>query len=271
MPKWQFIATATLLAAAMLRPMGSLSQPAGASRPPQAPAKRPDWDVISVRPIQVQNCNQGSGWRPLTDGVTFFCAPLVVVIETAYGIMEPSRILGAPDWVKNLGFYDIDAKVSGEDVVAYGKLAAEDKNRMLQSLLGERFHLKAHIEQREIPVYELVLAKDGPKLKEATANEAGKASIISRRGKVECVSMPLTSLPWILNSEVGRPVMDKTGLAGKYDFTLDYVPAAKAATDDSGGPSIFTALQEQLGLRLEPAKAPMDVLVIDAVERPAAN
>jgi uncharacterized protein (TIGR03435 family) len=83
--------------------------------------------------------------------------------------------------------------------------------------------------------------------------------------------MPLTSLPWILNSEVGRPVVDKTGLTGKYDFTLDYVPVAKAATDDSGGPSIFTALQEQLGLKLEPAKAPMDVLVIDAVERPAAN
>jgi uncharacterized protein (TIGR03435 family) len=65
--------------------------------------------------------------------------------------------------------------------------------------------------------------------------------------------------------------VDKTGLTGKYDFTLDYVPVAKAATDDSGGPSIFTALQEQLGLKLEPAKAPMDVLVIDSVERPTAN
>jgi len=271
MPRLQSVATAALLAAAMLCPMASLSQLTGAAQPAQAAAKLPDWDVISVKPVQEQNCTQGSGWRPLTDGVKFFCSPLIVVIETAYGITEPSRIFGAPDWAKNSGFYDIDAKVAGEDVAAYGKLRLDDKKRMLQPLLANRFHLKAHIEQREIPIYQLVLAKGGPKLKEATADEAGKAAIISRQGKIECNSMPLTSLPWILNSEAGRPVVDKTGLTGKYDFTLDYVPVAKAATDDSGGPSIFTALQEQLGLKLEPAKAPMDVLVIDSVERPTAN
>jgi uncharacterized protein (TIGR03435 family) len=255
----------------MLQPVASLSQPAGASQPAQAPAKLPDWDVISVKPVQEQNCTQGSGWRPVTDGVNFFCSPLVVVIETAYGIMEPSRIVGAPDWVMTGGFYDIYAKVSGEDVAAYGKLRLDDKTRMLQPLLADRFNLKAHIEQREIPIYQLVLAKGGPKLREATADEAGKAGIISRRGKVECISMPLTSLPWILNYEVGRTVVDKTGLTGKYDFTLDYVPAKMAATGDSDGPSILTALQEQLGLKLEPVKAPMDVLVIDSVERPTAN
>jgi uncharacterized protein (TIGR03435 family) len=130
----------------MLQPVASLSQPAGASQPAQAPAKLPDWDVISVKPVQEQNCTQGSGWRPVTDGVSFFCAPLVVVIETAYGIMEPSRIVGAPDWVKNSGFYDIYAKVSGEDVAAYGKLRLDDKKRMLQPLLADRFNLKAHIE-----------------------------------------------------------------------------------------------------------------------------
>jgi uncharacterized protein (TIGR03435 family) len=255
----------------MLQPVASLSQSTGASQPAQTAAKLPDWDVISVKPVQVQNCTD-SGMRTVTDGVNIVCTMTLFVIETAYGIMEPSRILGVPDWVKNSGFYDIDAKVAGEDVAAYGKLAPKDKNRMLQSLLAERFHLKAHIEQREIPIYQLVLAKGGPKLKEATADEAEKAHIMPRgRGKLECISEPLTSLPWILSPEVGRPVVDKTGLTGKYDFTLDYVPAAKAATDDSGGPSIFTALQEQLGLKLEPVKAPMDVLVIDSVERPAAN
>jgi len=272
MPRLQSVLTAALLAARLLIPVACLSQPAAPSQSAQAPAELLDWDVISVKPIQEQNCTQGSGWRPLTDGVTFFCAPLVVAIETAYGITEPSRIFGAPDWAKNSGFYDIDAKVAGEDVAAYGKLASKDKNRMLQSLLAERFRLKAQIEQREIPIYQLVLAKGGPKMKEATADEASKAAMMMHgRGKIDSIFMPLTSLPWILNSEVGRPVVDKTGLTGKYDFTLDYVPAAKAAIDDSGGPSIFTALQEQLGLKLEPATAPMDVLVIDSVERPTAN
>jgi len=129
------------------------------------------------------------------------------------------------------------------------------------------------MEKREMPVYDLVIAKGGSKLKEATADEGAKGSRMmgGGGGKIEAVGAQLTSLPWMLNAEVGRPVVDKTGLTGKYDFKLEYVPAARAAADETGGPSIFTALQEQLGLKLEPAKEPMDVLVIDSIEQPAEN
>jgi uncharacterized protein (TIGR03435 family) len=236
-----------------------------------AQAKLPEWDVVSVRPVEVQKCMQGSGWRPTADGLNFFCVSPLVVIEEAYLIREPSRILGAPDWMKSSTFYDIVAKVAGEDVAAYGKLSHDDRSRMMQSLLAERFHLKAHMEQREIPIYQMVVAKGGSKLKSATPDEAGMASVIGHGGKIKSVDMPLTSLPTFLNAEVGRPVVDKTALTGKYDFTLEYVPAAKAATDESGGPSIFTALEEQLGLKLEPVKGPMNVLVIDSIEQPTAN
>ena len=90
------------------------------------------------------------------------------------------------------------------------------------------------------------------------------------RGEIDSVSMPLHSLPSMLARELDRPVVDQTGLTGNYDFTLQFAPAV-GADPDSQAPSIFTAVQEQLGLKLEPAKAPLDVLVIDHVEQPSEN
>ena len=251
----------------------NLAAGAAASQGQAPAAKLPGWDVVSVRPADPQQCTQGAGMRTTTDGVSIFCVPLLFAIEQAYLIHEPSRILGAPEWVKNNSVkFVIDAKVAGEDVETYHHLSRDDHSRMLQPLLAERFHLKAHIEQREMPIYELVVAKGGSKLKESPEDAAGNAHMVTDgRGKIDVQHALLSGLPGILNSEVGRPVVDKTGLTGKYDFTLEYVPAAKAATDESGGPSIFTALEEQLGLKLEPAKVPMDVLVIDSIEQPAAN
>ena len=231
----------------------------------------PTWDVVSVHPAQPQSCTQ-SGIRTNTNGVNVVCGSLLLVIRLAYGVMDPNRVVGAPDWMKSGGLWNIDAKVAGEDVAAYGKLSPDDQNRMLRTLLADRFHLKAHMEKREMPAYDLVVAKGGPKLREAMAGKDANANLVGGPGgKIEGVGTHLTSLPSLLNREVGRPVVDKTGLTGKYDFTLEYVPAAKAATDETGGPSIFTAVEEQLGLKLEPAKEPMDVLVIDSIEQPAAN
>jgi uncharacterized protein (TIGR03435 family) len=210
--------------------------------------------------------------RTTTDGVNIFCIPLLFTIQQAYQIHENNRILNAPEWVKGPGMWQIDAKVAGEDVAAFQKLTRDQHMRMLQPLLADRFHLKAHIEQREMPIYELVVAKGGSKLKEAPPNQAGGAHmIVDGSGKVDAANASLAGLPGLLNREVGRPVVDKTGLTGKYNFTLEYAAVSKAGTDDSAGPSIFTALEEQLGLKLEPTKAPMDVLVIDSIEQPTAN
>lgn len=235
------------------------------------PAKLPEWDVVSVKQAD-PSCPHGSGINGMADGVRVYCASALFAIEFAYEIREPSRIIGAPEWVKSGPRWDIDAKVSGEDAAAFSKLAWQDKYRMLRPVFEERFHLKGHIEKREIAVYDLVVAKGGPKLKQAAPDEAPKSYMrMQDEGKIDSVSMPLTAMLPMLNTEAGRPVVDKTDLTGKYDFILDYMPAAKAATDETGGPSIFTAVEEQLGLKLEPAKEPMDVLVIDSIEQPAAN
>lgn len=253
------------------------SQPAPAAVAGSAAAsaistKQLAWDVVSVKRADPNQCVEGSGLQFTPDGVHIFCVPLLVVMEAGYEIIDPSRII-APQWVKTGGFWNIDGKVAAEDLAAFKSLPPKDKDRMLQPLLADRFHLKAHIEQREMPVYDLVVAKGGAKLKEATPDDVGKAFMgMRQQGKMEAVGMQLKNfLPALLTRETGRPVVDKTGLTGKYDFTLEYVPASKAATDETGGPSIFTALEEQLGLKLEPARVPMDVLVIDSIEQPAAN
>jgi uncharacterized protein (TIGR03435 family) len=267
------LGTALVLVVAAPPALGIAQTPGGtAVAASSETTKLPEWDVVSVRPVDAKSCTGNAGMSTTTDGISIFCIPVLFAIEQAYMIHEPSRILGAPDWVKN-SMYDIDAKVAGEDVEAFHKLSRGEHSRMLQPLLAERFHLKAHIEQREMPVYNLVVVKGGSKLKAATADDASKGSHMMTNGKgnIDAVNAVLTGLPGILYNEVGRPVVDKTGLTGKYDFTVDYVPASKAATDESGGPSIFTALEEQLGLKLEPAKAPLDVLVIDSIEQPAAN
>jgi uncharacterized protein (TIGR03435 family) len=227
-----------------------------------------EWDVISVRPTQ--NCTMGSGMQVMRDGVHVFCLPVRALIQIAWAINESSRVLGVPAWASEIT-YNIDAKVAGEDAAAFGKLRVGERNRMLQALLQHRFNLKAHLDSRELPVYDLVVAKGGPKLKEASPDEAAKAMLWLRsRGEIDSTSMPLHSLPSMLARELDRPVVDKTGLTGNYDFTLRFAPAMEA-TSDSQDPSIFTAVQEQLGLTLELSKAPLDVLVIDHLEKPTEN
>ena len=257
-------------------PVAAAPVPATSTSPPaiDTPAKLPEWDVVAVKQAEPGKCPgpEGSGMMVLKDGIHAFCLSVQALIQITYGISEPSRMVGAPEWTRSGGGWNMDAKVAGEDVAAFGKLSPGNRNRMLQALLADRFHLRAHIEKREMPVYHLVVAKGGPKLKQATAEEESKSMLRGAvPGKIECVAMPLSTLPVFLNRELGRPTVDKTGLTGKYDFTLQFVPASRAATDETGGASIFTAIEEQLGLKLEPAKEPMDVLVIDSIEQPAAN
>jgi uncharacterized protein (TIGR03435 family) len=131
---------------------------------------------------------------------------------------------------------------------------------------------------KELPVYELVLAKGGAKLKETTAEEAkrGSTNIEGRNHKSDGTFTGITTkaLATTLSGETGRAVLDKTGLTGSYDFTLTWAnddqPTA-ADADTASGPTIFTALHEQLGLKLESSKGPVEVLVIDSVEKPGEN
>jgi uncharacterized protein (TIGR03435 family) len=204
------------------------------------------------------------------EGIKIECLPLQVLVKVAFGITEDSRILGAPSWLKEI-FYSIDAKVSGEDAAAYAKLSKEQRNLMLQALLADRLMLKSHRETRELPIYALVVAKGGLKMKEASPDEAALGTTRMRgNGEIDVRASSLDSLPPYLARELDRPVVDKTGLTGKYDFTLKFAPV-QGAEPDSDAASIFTAIQEQLGLKLEPSHAPLDVLVIDHVLKPSAD
>ena len=237
-----------------------------------APAKLPAWDVVSVHPAASAHCTPPHTMRYSPDGMHVNCATLLFVIQQAYALLQPTLILDAPEWVKSDQLWDIDAKVAGEDAAAYAALKPSEKYRMMRAALADRFRMKAHTAHREIPVYEIVVAKGGPKLKEATADDAAKEHVSMREpGDLEAVHAGISYLPIMLNTEVDRAIVDNTGLTGRYDFTLKYVPASKSATDETGGPSIFTAIQEQLGLKLQPSKAPMDVLVIDSIQQPTTN
>jgi uncharacterized protein (TIGR03435 family) len=139
---------------------------------------------------------------------------------------------------------------------------------MMQRLLADRFQLALHRESKEARVYELVVAKAGPKLREP--KDDAEAGLQGQKGRITARATPLAILARYLSQRLGQPVVDKTGLLGRYDFTLQY--EADGANDPAAaGPSIFTAIEEQLGLRLQPGKGPVDILVVDRAEKPSDN
>ena len=145
--------------------------------------------------------------------------------------------------------------------------------QMLQGLLADRFQLKVHRETKETPVYALVVGKNGAKLKESAPDETGGTSV---RGNgiemhMEASKGTMDKLAYQLSLTAGRPVLDRTGLSGHYTYTLDWLPANGTAPPDSDIPSIFTAVQEKLGLRLEATKAPIEMLIVDRAARPSEN
>jgi uncharacterized protein (TIGR03435 family) len=141
---------------------------------------------------------------------------------------------------------------------------------LLQNLLADRFQLRVHWETRTTSVYELVLGKNGPKLKENSgAQEPGiNTKKGSGKGRMQGTREPISILASNLGNQLGRIVLDKTGLHGAYDWTLEW---GLELTDDSTHPSLFTAVQEQLGLRLKAGKGPMETLVIDRAKRASEN
>ena len=193
------------------------------------------------------------------------------------------QLTGGPPWI-NAARFDIVAKADGSptldtnkpgSTVTDGDRDAVERIRvMLRRFLSERFKVRLHHETRQLPIYELVLAtregKLGPELRKASA-ECGSAcgSIQSRApGQATARAVSMGSVAHTMSGWVRRTVVDKTGIDGPMDFTLTYAP--EGATD-SVAPSIFTAVQEQLGLRLEPATGPVDVLVVDSAERPTPD
>lgn len=185
-------------------------------------------------------------------------APLKSLICFAYQLRD-HQVAGGPGWVETEPF-DISAKAEGP--------ASNDQLRiMLQALLADRFQLKFHRETREQPVYSLVLAKGGSKLQEAKS--AGRGVGFGARGRLNGKGADMATFAIALAGKLGRSVVDRTGLTGFYDFVVTWTPDEEQT--NSPGPSLFTAIQEQLGLRLESTKGPVEILVIDHAEKPSEN
>src|SRR5579884_1711685 len=172
------------------------------AQPVYPPAKPLRWDVISVKPMSEQSCANDGGLTVLPDGISSSCLPLAFIVESAYRLLDQDRILGLPKWAESESqLYGIEARVSGEDASAFGKLSRDDQFRMLQQILTDRFQMKAHIEVREIQAYALVIAKGGPKLKTPAPDEPGSSSFGTRTGNIEWANSPLTNLKFLLGKE----------------------------------------------------------------------
>jgi uncharacterized protein (TIGR03435 family) len=271
---------ASLLALAAPAALAQTAPPT-ASQATDSTAKLPAFDVISIRPAK-NSTQPGSGGgtfsfssrtgiRTSPDGFSASNIDLKTLIANAYGV-KVDQISGGPGWIDS-NRYDIEAKVVAANGSTPQPIAREQRSLMLRSLLADRFKLAVHNETKELPVFDLVVANKGPKLQPAKPDEPSKNSTTFSNSSVQltATAVQLSALATQLSYQLHSPIIDKTGLTGTYDITLQWAPDQGAAGADSPGPSIFTAVQEQLGLKLNPSKGPVDTLVIDHVQQPTAN
>lgn len=255
-----------------------------------APAVSAQFAVAPVMKFEVAAIKQHAAAAPravgnkmIRDGVGMsFSGPRATIqnvslsglVEYAYDLKDDS-VSGGPRWADSERF-DIRAKAEGEGV--YTK---DEFRQMFQTLLAERFKLKFHLDTKETRGYSLVVAKDGPKLKKSAPDAESSMRIggASNYAEMTVSKWTMEQLAFQLSVMAGQveggsvvrvPVADATGIAGSYDFKLKWTDDQNPSADPNI-PSLFTALQEQLGLKLAPRKASVQVLVIDSADRPSAN
>jgi uncharacterized protein (TIGR03435 family) len=228
----------------------------------------PTFEVAVIRPNNTNDGHTHIYKHPESGEFLAQNISLRVLMEFAYA-MPQTRIVGGAGWVDS-AHWDVQGK-AGPEVDEHLKqlgsdASATEKQKMVQALLADRFQLKVHPEKRELPVYALVVARGGAKLGEVQQN----GTIINRASDhIEVQgdnSADLLAAQLALTT--GRVVLNQTGIAGRYNLKVKW---AREGDADATGPSLFTAIQEQLGLKLETTTAPVDVMVIDNVAMPSAN
>jgi uncharacterized protein (TIGR03435 family) len=276
--------------------LGLMNPPRTHAQDPAATsAPLPSFEVASIKPNrsgsnQVALMVSLQNYRFTATNVT-----LKMLIQNAYGIKSEAQLSGGPPWISSEKF-DIEAKEDDAEVEALKKLSPDQRWEQIrlreQSLLADRFKLKVSHETMDLSGYSLVVARNGPKISSAAADGArpgskafpGEGIRILGRGHLVGQNADTNTLTDVLSMLLSRVVVDNTGLKDKYDFALQWTPDEGEADRIGGapmwtgpppstalGPSIFTAIQEQLGLKLESRKVPMDVLVIDHIEKPSEN
>jgi uncharacterized protein (TIGR03435 family) len=271
-------------------------------------AAQPQFEVASIKPSDPNDRRMMFRMMP-GGGINLHGVTLKALVEQAYDVRD-FQISSGPGWITS-DKYDITAKpenASGETpsdprqfTDEQRKTFQEQARLRVQALLADRFQLKIHRETKELPVYALVVGKNGPKVKQNTgANEGlGKGMMRMSPGQLVGQQVGIAILVQSLAQMLGRPVVDQTGIKGTYDFELNFTPDQGKAVafggpgdgapppplppgagpglikepppPDPNGPTIFTALQEQLGLKLESQKGPVEIIVIDHVEKPSEN
>jgi uncharacterized protein (TIGR03435 family) len=221
-----------------------------------------EFDVISIRPNRSDS--KASGSRRYQEAWTANNVTVKAIITNAFQVLD-FDITGAPQWIDSDRF-NIDARFEA-DPEYISKEGLERHRERLQAMLTSRFQLKVHKETKELPAYALVLAKSGPKLTPSAKSDT--YSVREVDGHYEAKGVDMDALARSLTVLLGRHVINQTGLEGHFDCVLDFQPEGAEAIP--GRPSLITAIQESLGLKLEPRKAPVEVLVIDCVEHPTAN
>ncbi len=270
-----------------------------------APADPPPayvYDEVTFKPSKGRVPRGRLGISNEPDGLQAWNVTPQQLISSAYGV-DRFHITGGPDWLAS-DHYDVDAKIGSAVDEALHKLGRDARpqvrQQMLQALLASSLKLAVHHENKDLPVYFLAIAQSGPKLQDAKPGEnparagrggrggfAGNGTVrITGKGKQTFRAAPISALINLLAREVDRPVLNKTALAGRYDFKLNWTPdysrvkapqvgapgrASRIPPPEANNPSLFIALQQQLGLELQSGTAPYDALVIDHVERPNAH
>jgi uncharacterized protein (TIGR03435 family) len=244
----------------------------------QAPAATPlQFEVASLKPSQPGG--RGGGIRPTPGGERYVASniPLKLLITVAYRI-RADQVVGGPAWI-GTDLYDINAKAERPSSI-------EALHLMLQNLLAERFKLQFHRETKVLPIYALMVDKGGAKLQPDEAQSAGDPWIDNTVDHFPQMTMhgkfvPMDYFAWRLSMMLDRPVLDQTKLTGGYDFELKFTRELPPGTPegalingapiDTSGPTIFEAIRQQLGLKLERQKGPVDIMVLDHAERPVEN
>jgi uncharacterized protein (TIGR03435 family) len=246
----------------------SLAASQAVTQPPAA--KLPAIEVATIKPSRPDD--RGRKLHTVADRITIENFSLKELITYAYDLKDNSQVLGGPEWLDKSHF-DIAAVADESEVAKLRGMPADDQRKewgiILQPLLAERFQLKISQGMRSMPVYTLVVAKSGPKLKPASSSDKGQNTLWDS-GRLTWTATSMETLADYLTRVEGRVVLDRTGLTGRYDFTVGWASGENTSGDEFAA-DLLAAMRDQLGLDLKSAREPVDVVIVESASEPVAN
>lgn len=245
------------------------AQPKPEAPKQMSPCADPSYEVATIKPSNPNRHNDIDGFRQSGRRLDIEYQTLNNMLNFAYGV-HPRQIVDAPAWFAT-DRYDVEGVLDTE-----GEPNLKQEQGIVKKLLADRFQLKFHRETRGLSVYALTMTGDGPKLNKSKGdpNAQGdeKGNMRAGQSTMTITNMSMADFALIMQFYTDRPVVDQTGLAGKWDFKWTWTSdESRVSPESNAAPGLFTAIQEQLGLKLEAKKAPAEVFVVDHVERPSAN